>query len=327
MSRRPGGLSPDLDRALVTPQSDEPQAAEAFGLWAYDPVVDVGIHLWMGNAPANSTVSERVHVYLPDGRIAIYRENGAFRTTSAGPAGEHITSVVDEPFGQWTYRYRGAPPVTPRLPEQMSTLDASGEPIEVDIELVGTMLAPPWVQGGLLPDPPDAMQHEAGRFIGGFRYEQLVESIGTVTADGQRFEFRGYGLRTHQRGLRDTTGMAGHTWISGWFPASGRGFGVQLYPRPGGDGWYMTEGMLASADGIVGLRVLNAPCLQLVPENDRYELELETTAGERHVIAGRTSRTHFVGVPQRFVMTQACAHFQWGDDEGWGMDERSGGIW
>jgi hypothetical protein len=321
-----GDLDPDVDSALVAPSPAEPEAGEAFGLWSYDPASGVGVHLWMGNAPAQQMVSERVLLYLPDGRIAVYRANGGFRTTEAGPAGDHITYTIDEPFGRWTYRYVGETPVTPALPEQMETLDASGPPIDVAVDLVGTMLAPPWVQGALLPEPADAMQHEAGRFIGGFRYEQLVGAVGTITADGRTFDFHGYGLRTHQRGVRQMAGMAGHTWISGWFPASARGFGIQLYPRPAGDGHYMTEGMVV-VDGVMhGARVVDSPELRLSPEDDRYDVVLEIPGGARHTISGRTHKTHFTGAPGVFVMAHACATFEWDGVEGWGMDERSGGT-
>jgi hypothetical protein len=126
--------------------------------------------------------------------------------------------------------------------------------------------------------------------------------------------------------VRQMAGMAGHTWISGWFPASARGFGIQLYPRPGGDGHYMTEGMVV-VDGVMhGARVVDSPELRLTPEGDRYEVVLEVPGGARHTISGRTHKNHFTGAPGVFVMAHACATFEWDGVEGWGMDERSGGT-
>ncbi len=198
----------------------------------------------------------------------------------------------------------------------------------VTIELDATMVAPPWIQGALLPEPSDTMQREGGQFIGGARYEQLLTATGVIVVDGVRFDVSGAGLRTHQRGVRTVGKMIGHTWISGYWPATRRGFGLQQHPRPGG-GFYFSEGYVLHEGRLIGARVVEAPVLRHVPAGEDYDVRLSSELGDT-VIHGRTVRATFIPLAPPnadnpgTVMSQACSMFDCDGDLGHGMCERSG---
>jgi hypothetical protein len=216
------------------------------------------------------------------------------------------------------------------------------------------MVAPAWIQGSLLPEAAEAMKARVGLWIAGrlnaglspvsFRYDQALAASGTITVGSERFEFSGYGLRGHVRGVRKMDGFASHTWMGAVFPANGRAFGLQCHRGHGGAGGYEFSESYVYQDGVLyPTRVIYAPPLSRNDPHATFDVQL--ACDELGLVHLRGHDTHVLWtsmgplglgqpagtVPARkgllpdapTAMSQAVARYDWAGDPGYGMNERS----
>lgn len=348
------GLSPDKDQALLEPLPEDPEAAETFAVWLYDGVRDMGmtvrVHPQAGVAMGMATI------LLPDGRILNAGADQATFSQPDQPGSERVRYSVVEPFHRWRYRVLDMPMAETTQKAMDSGEVSYAEPAStVSVDLDGTMVAPAWIQGSLLPEAAEAMTRRVGLWIAGrlnsglspaaFRYDQALAAKGTVRVDGETTEFEGYGLRGHVRGVRRLDGFASHTWMGAVFPATGRAFGLQCHRGHGGAGGYEFSESYVFTDGtLYPTRIIYAPPVQREDPNAGFDVQLacdelglvHITGADTHILwtsmgplglgtpmsEMRHSPGHASDAPT--AMSQAVTRYDWDGDPGYGMNERSG---
>ena len=347
-----GGLAPDADQALTGPLPEDPEAAETFAVWLYDGERDIG--LTMRVHPQGGSSVGMATIMLPDGRILDGSDAGTF-TRPDRPESAHVKYEVVEPFRRWRYRLVEMPMAATTDKEMESGAVDYGEPsVAVSVDFDGTMAAPAWIQGSLLPEAAEAMEQRVGLWIAGrlnkgmspvaFRYDQALAATGTITVDEERFEFTGYGLRGHVRGVRKMDGFKSHTWMGAVFPATGRAFGLQCHRGHGGAGGYeFSESYVYQDATLYPTRIVYAPPLSRDDPHAAFEVQLacdelglvHLTGHDTHVLWTSMGAlglgTPFEQHPPRkglapdapTAMSQAVASYDWAGDPGYGMNERS----
>jgi len=346
------GLSPDADLAWVGPMEGAPQLVETFNLWLNDGprglCVNLSPHLERGELVRASAM-----LFLPGGRI-LRRHNGD--TTALADSRRFGTPYVQyeciEPFRRWTYRIDNAEMrITNDAELAYGEMPADGPTALVSAELNLTTRSPAWIMGGFFPEVAERLAGPAGLWMGSRfrsgpspdarRYEQLAEATGTITVDGQVYEFSGTGMRAHVRGERELSGMRGHFWTAALF-SSGRGFAMVGYQDPGGaitydEGYLMTDGRVHPA------RITAAPPMDRNPLSAPFTYDFTSETLGTIQISGRDTSS-FVWSQQRWVgigsdqmrpryaldptaplvMKQSPAEFVWDGEFGWGLREISG---
>lgn len=259
-----------------------------------------------------------------------------------------MTFTCDQPFRRWTYSVTDLPVWTTTKEQLESGVITDETPTTtVSLNVEATMVAPVYMQGGLLPEAADAVAGEAGLWLAAripagmtkeaFRFDQMYHAAGSVTFEGTNYPIDGYGLRGHVRGVRVLGGMYGHTWLAGVFP-SGTTFGIQTFPRPEG-GFFFTEAYIYRNGVMYPNRVLDAPRMSYDPDQGDYAIELACDQLGLTRIIGRDRRLFWWsmpawGVPQpprwgvdpqaATVMRQAVTQYDLDGETGYGMNERSG---
>lgn len=341
------GLRPDQDYLLTGPLPEDPAAFETMNVWMFDGPRDVAfnIHAIMRHGQMHAMVS----VFLPDGRILRTRSDEAARFDDpARPQSRHVAYHCEQPFRAWTFTVTELPVwVTSKAQLDAGVITDETPTTTVSFAARATMVAPIYLQGGLLPEAAEAVRGEAGLWLAArlpsgmnpesFRFDQMHHSVGSVTFEGQTHAFDGYGLRGHVRGVRVLGGMHGHTWLAGVFP-SGTAFEIQTFPRPEG-GFFFTEAYVYK-DGIMHPnRVVYAPTMNYDPDQGDFVVELACDGLGLTRIAGRDKRLFWWSMPAwgtvepprwgidpkaELVMRQAAAEYTLDGETGWGMNERSG---
>ena len=192
-------------------------------------------------------------------------------------------------------------------------------------EMKVAVAVPPWVQGLAGTELRADEIFTGGSAV---RYEQLVRATGTLwIADEEARTFTGPGLRIHRQGLRNLTGFEGHVWQSALFP-SGRGFGL-LWLLPNNfkeayvfDGGRMMPAQIVSASWMTRMLPISA--------GEDVSLVLESELG-RHEIRGETAYSRYIPIGDEFETEgfwplhwqQSGVRFTWGDEQTYGMMERS----
>ena len=289
---------------------------------------------WQNNGEAT------INIAFPDGRVFSLREAGCrVPASNKGPDGR--ATIFDagsmrfrlvEPFKKWTASFDGRCIATTTL-EQMhgavSDKARHGESVSFDIEM--DMAVPPWVpthhlEAGLreiLTDEELVYTQEWGPC---HRQEQLFDAKGRLRVGNEAYEFSGTGLRIRRQNIFKLAEFTGHVWQSALFP-SGKAFGTNNYaPRRDGKPSY-SEAWIFDGREVVPARVIRAPWLtQAIPSGDDVSLILETKQGFHH-IHGETFVSTFEpkgGSPMfALFLQQANVRYRWGDEEAYGMMERS----
>jgi hypothetical protein len=232
-----------------------------------------------------------------------------------------------EPFVRWRVEAEGRAVsldaedyVTGGVPKPRP---GSGHPeAEVRLDLDAEMVAPPWFQGTHEP--------QGHQVVGERRFEQLARVTGTIAVDGAASSFAGGGLRVHRTGgdRSDYGDFHGHCWQSARFP-SGRAFGYIHY-RSGPDGApRYHEGWVLDGDEVMPARVVDPPWMAAVrPAGEEVSFTLRSAVGEVR-IEGQTHASSF-RPPRRTdadttfpLLHSGIARYRWGDEEAFGMVERS----
>ena len=190
----------------------------------------------------------------------------------------------------------------------------------------------------------------AGRLNAGmspvsFRYDQALAATGTLTVGSETFEFNGYGLRGHVRGVRKMAGFASHTWMGAVFPESGRAFGLQCHRGHGTAGGYEFSESYVYQDGtLYPTRIVYAPPISRNDPHAEFDVQLacdelglvHLTGHDTHVLWTSLGPLGLGTPPEQqpprtglvpdapTAMSQSVASYDWADEPGYGMNERSG---
>ena len=342
-------LKTEDDYALTAPMAEDPAAAETFNVWFYDGDQNIGFNLHP--RATGGEMDSSITIFLPDGRIlrANHGSPGKF-TDRARPASQFVRLHCQEPFKQWSCAVEAAAVFVTSDAEQATASVADMTPTAtVSRRASYRMAAPVWINGALLPESRQTLQDKVGRWFANsltsgftplaFRYDQLIEGEGSLDFEGKTYSFKGVGLRGHVRGVRDTAGMIHHTWAEGYFPKTGRGFGVTMFTREGG-GYEHSEGFIYEGGVMHPARVLSLPHLDRNPANKGLVFELACDAlGLRRIVGtdarafwwqmqawGNPAPIQYGCNPQApRLMKQSIARYVWDDgDVGYGLNERSG---
>ena len=233
-----------------------------------------------------------------------------------------------EPFERWRVAFAGRvvrSDVDRYLAGGVPKLRTGDGLDEVDLRLdvEARMVAPPWFQG---THEPEGVQVAGER-----RFEQLCAVAGTVAVGGDEpTPFSGGGLRVHRTGgaRNDYGGFHGHVWQSARFP-SGRAFG-SIHYRPGPDGApRYREGWLLDGGAVRPARVEGTPWLAATrASGEDVSFTLVTHDGEVRIEG--TTFASSIRPPRPIaegttfpVLHSAIARYRWGDEEAFGMVERS----
>jgi hypothetical protein len=199
--------------------------------------------------------------------------------------------------------------------------------IALDVEM--EMVTPAWVQENATDTSAmsEIDKANAGAMGLGYRFEHHFLASGTYTVGGETFTFKGRGTRIHRQSIRSLTGFFGHCWLSAVFP-NGDAFGCLAYPpREGsGDAYSYNEAVIYKDGRMIPATIVTAPFLRrIIPSGDDVTVELESELG-RTVIGGKTALSTFrIGNPDigGLNLQLGGALFRWGDQEAYGMVERS----
>ena len=343
-----GGLDPEVDFMLPAPPRDA-DTRDSCSMWISDETGLIGLPRMcietMGSDWDNRGV--QANIAFPDGRVLVGHGgfapappkiiNGKTVTLNAGP----LTFEVKEPLRRWLMTFDGLARETTVLRQMRG--EQEGAPKHVRIDIDATMAAPPWVNGEKATKIGDLATAKAVGAVGGHRHEQLFRCNGCVAIEGERqITFAGTGLRIRRYGARDT-GQAlglfpGHVWQSAVFP-SGRAFGVLAFPpRRDGTPAYSEAFLFDDGRMIYGVVLEAAWMKTLIPHGGAVDAVIETEAGERVRIGGRTHDTTFVPRGgsmwgdwaihgKREIRTlpihQGGALYSWDGEQAYGMIERS----
>jgi len=311
---------------------------DSASFWVADDRGELGILRLFAEASAErwDTRLVSLNLGLPGGRTLVFHGQHPALPPS-GPAGSNavlgagpLSFRCVEPFGVWTASFDGLAIDVAPLDRERRVYE--GPHVHVALRIEATMAAPPWIQGQLSAQAAATLNSTQGRAMGGQRYEQLFRAeIELRVGDEGRRRLRGTGLRIRRQGVRRLDGFRGHAWQSALF-SSGRGFGYIVYP-PGPDGLEpYNEGFVLREDGTrTPARVLRAPWLgRYAHAGEDVSVVLETEAGSVEI--GGESTFSFYGVarpqlsPDFPLVQQAGARYRWGDEEAFGMMERSSMI-
>ncbi|MET0145193.1 MAG: hypothetical protein ABW328_10470, partial [Ilumatobacteraceae bacterium] len=259
--------------------------------------------------------------------------DGVPRIFGAGP----VRLECVEPFHRWTTQWHG--PMRDTDAEEQLAGIVSERKVDVDVELEMSMVVPPWVQGEMSPEADKLLKNEIeGAFMGGVRHEQLFRCRGSLRVGEDQYTFTGTGLRIHRIGVRNATEFWGHNWQSAVFP-SGRAFGFIVFPpRPDGSPSY-AEGFVYDGGVMHPARIVEVRWLtEIVPTGGDVSVVLETEEHGTITIGGTTCCSTFSpqggnlhlawaadGPEARNPVTfhQGGARYTWGEEETYGMVERS----
>lgn len=330
-----GGMDATTDEVTAgTPTS--PAYREGASMWVWDDRGRFGfprIGIEAVGASWQTSFGAALCMAMPGGRLLLVNddapphpvtdERGRPRVLGAGP----LRFECAEPFARWRLTFDGRAAsidvrdFLARGDHRVPKVKGAAS-VPLTLELDARMVAPPWVQGTRDPE---------GHFVAGeHRFEQLAAVAGTVTADGQTTSFTGGALRVHRKGGQrgDYGDWYGHDWQSAYFP-SGRAFGfIHYHPRPDGSVKYR-EGWVLDGGEILPARVTDTPWMRdIQPAGEDVSFTLSTPKGDVRV-AGETFVSSFrpprpVGNGTTFpILQSAIARYRWGDEETYGMIERS----
>jgi hypothetical protein len=217
---RPGEWLTDADE-LSHDANGDALWSENWLTYAWCPDSSIGVYFHICRRPGPIGIYEETfNVYLPGDRLLTSR--GFAARVPGAPSVSGVSFQCDEPFRQWTNRFRGSARLVTGDELRAGPL-VDGAYTDVDLEMVITAMSPPFDIGS---------QHLSQSWGTG-HYEQHHEVTGELRFGDQRIELAGAGLRDHSWGPRDWKGIGDTTWFHGQFPESGRSFmGISVPGRP-----------------------------------------------------------------------------------------------
>lgn len=329
-----GGLPLERENVFAR-RPDDPEMRDSASMWVSDDRGAIGLPRFGIEAVAAKWEHHdyQLNLAFPDGRVYRARETGDSRSPLDDRGDPAILGTGPlafrcvEPFKTWTTEFAGQ--VESTTIGSLINGERSSSLTDLRFSIRAAMAVPPWIQGSLLPEARQLLDGSAaGDLMGGPRYEQLFRAEGTVTVDGQTYEFAGSGLRIRRQGVRRLQSFWGHCWQSALFP-SGRAFGYIAYPPRAEGERTFNEGFIFAGDGeLIPARVVHAPWLKtLEPAGEDVSLVLETERGEVRIEGTTALPTLDVfdrpRMPDFPVLFQGGVRYVWDGEETYGMLERS----
>jgi hypothetical protein len=326
------GLDASKDGALLSPPDGNPRYGENHAFWIHDEATGIQINGHLNTAEDLGDFGQRLgklSVTFPNGRLLQLRTTGA-GTEANGPSNGNMHFRCVEPFRKWTCRFAGGMADASVPCSYISTTPLEMPRVAVRFDVETEMVAPAWIQGGLVEGGLGAVT----AFIGGERYEQLFRAKGTLVVEGQSIPISGFGNRTHRYGVRDLAAtaaaprMLGHVWAAAAFP-SGAGFGLQIYPTADG-GILWGEGLFVRDGKLIRAEILEVPWLKSYHQQDEDMLiRLRADDGEVFEVTGKSISsviTLMVPAPQRgeqLPLSQSAVRYSYKGEQAINMMERS----
>lgn len=277
---------------------------------------------------------ETISILLPDGRALVEINDGGL-TRERRPGGANLWFECIQPFKRWIGAYQGIMRET-SLEELARGLLPEGPRSVVRFEFDVEIAAPPWTQGSRSDQIPLAVEGDAGRFIGGLRYEQLCRHETRLTiGDTAPVVFYGTCLRTHRQGSRNTAQMSGHSWQTALFK-DGRAFGLMRFPDAAGNVLW-GEAFVRMPDGkLQDARIIDSPWLSSRSSSgETFTIRLEVD-DRPIVIEGEALGQSFRpftpplerqwGIddnPETLILAAGVARYNWDGSSATGLLERS----
>lgn len=205
----------------------------------YDPAVEVGGFVRLGNRANEGYAEMTTCLYLPDGRVAFMYGRPEIADNSAFDAGGMRFETV-EPFERLEVAYEGKVVL---LDDPLAMADPRTAFTENPYERARIRLTYTRVSDPVGGEPEGQQEREGEEFAKG-HYEQLVAATGTIAVGDQEWPVDGFGLRDHSWGPR--TWQA--PWYYRWLTANvGDGFGfmgsrIARHDREGLRGGFIWDG-------------------------------------------------------------------------------------
>lgn len=330
-----GGLAPEMDLVLPS-QPEDPEMRESISVWLFDDEGRFAFPRMGIEAESHSWDNRRVqgNFSFADGRVI----NGAGMGPAHSPIGPDgkpsvlgagaISFRCVDPFRRWTMHWHG-PARDGTVDEQIHGTFGTRGTVDVNLDVEMEMVTPAWVQENSADTSQmtEIEKANAGAMGLGYRLEHHFLATGTYTVGGETFAFKGRGTRIHRQSIRNMTGFFGHCWLSAVFP-NGDAFGCLAYPPREGSGedFSYNDAVLYKDGRMIPAKIVAAPFLRrITPSGDNVRVELESELG-RTVIEGTTALSTFrIGNPDigGLNLHQGGALFRWGDQQAYGMVERS----
>ena len=329
-----GGLAPERDLVLPT-RPDDPEMRESVSVWLFDDEGRFAFPRMGIEAEASSWDNRRVqgNFSFADGRVI----NGAGMGAAHSPIGPDgrpsvlgagaISFRCIEPFRRWSMHWRG-PARDGTIDQQIHGGFGSDGTVDITLDADLEMVTPAWVQEYAIDDGMSEIEKANAAAMGlGYRLEHHFLATGTYTVGGKTFDFKGRGTRIHRQSVRSLAGFFGHSWLSAVFP-NGDAFGSLAYPpREGSDGELSYNDAVIYKDGtLIPARIVEASFLRrIIPSGDPITLVLESALGRTEITGTTALSTFRIGNPDisGLNLQQGGALFRWGDQQAYGMVERS----
>jgi len=333
-----GGLDASSEFPVVDPP-DVPDFGENHAFWLFGDAGHFVAHFHIETIPGvPGSRRELGEIVLKGDRVLLFQGEGP-GTHANTVCGANIRFRCEEPFVRWTGSFRATARDT-SAKELASGPVTDGPRARVDLSFDARMAAPPWQQGSVSKDASSHMKKDAGRWVGGFRYEQLFRARVSLCVDGETQHCDATGLRTHRCGPRNVGTMLGHSWQTAVFP-SGRAFGAMRYPAREGaptfsEAFLFQEGRrlparILESPWLVGLQSREEPfSIVLESEIGTTRIDAETIGSVFHTLAGSGLDLAWIrrGVHRGgdLVLAQAGARYTWDGETTHGLLERSGPV-
>jgi hypothetical protein len=329
-----GGLAPEKDLVFAA-CPDDPQMRESVSLWLFEQNgefafprlgIEAEAACWDDRLYQANFAFAGGRVLNGAGRGAAHPALGATGQPTVLGAGPLRCECL-QPFRRWRIDYDGDA-VDGTVAQQIARQLDPARRTPLRFEAVLEMAAPAWVQDNTpekLATMTEAQRLEAGHMGIGYRIEQMFRATGRLWIDGGERPFEAVGSRIHRQSVRPLAGFRGHCWQSAVFP-DGRAFGYIAYPPADDGSTPYNEGYIWQDGRMHPARAVNVPWLRrIVGEGDDVSLELESALGITRIEALSGLSTFRVGNPDigGLNLQQGGARYRWGDQQAWGMIERS----
>jgi hypothetical protein len=230
-----------------------------------------------------------------------------------------------EPFRRWSMAFDGVAELSSTVAQIAG--QRGGKPVDLSFRVEATMIAPPWLMGGMTAEAARRMHSgEAGALMGGVRYEQLCRVTGSASVGAESYRISGTGMRVRRRGIRRMGVANGHCQHSAVFP-SGRAFGANAFaPRADGSQFF-NEGFLIGEDGNKHPATLReAPWMTSLTASGEpiplaFDCDLGTVRIEGETVLSSVDHYLFE-MADTSILQQGVARYTWDGEQTLGLFER-----
>ncbi len=256
------------------PPAGDPSWCENYCFDLHDPTVGISMWLHLSRSQLDLRLwREVVNVFLPDGRIGMWKGYGTGHEVRERPTGPTLAVDVVEPFEHLRLTAVGVVRLTDEA-------ELRAGPLCDDVE-VSFALDVDWCAATPVWDMRNQLD---GQIWASGHYEQGAAISGSVKVDGETWALSGTGWRDHSVGPRNNGLMRDHDWAHAVFP-SGRAFAIFRHARVGvGED---LGGAFVSVDGrqIEASLVSVLPRVAGVEDAGPIEIVLSTPSGPTTITA------------------------------------------